>query len=224
VGPSNIVARISSLRLVPVVVVQDAADALPLAGALKAAGLNCAEITFRSAAAAEAIKAIADDPDMAVGAGTVLRAGQFEEALAAGAQFIVTPGFSKEVVRLAREASVPVFPGVATPTEIQMALEEDVEVVKFFPAEAMGGVATLKALAGPFPNVRFIPTGGITAARLAAYLELKSVLAVGGSWMVAPDLLAARRFDEVHRLAAEALEVARQALDQPAATAMTGPR
>jgi 2-dehydro-3-deoxyphosphogluconate aldolase / (4S)-4-hydroxy-2-oxoglutarate aldolase len=214
----------SGLRLVPVVVVQDAHDASPLAAALKAAGLGCAEITFRSAAAAEAIKAIADDPGMVVGAGTVLRAGQLEEALAAGAQFIVTPGFSKEVVRLALEASVPVFPGVATPTEILMALEEGLDVVKFFPAEAMGGVSTLKALAGPFPSVRFIPTGGITAARLASYLELKSVLAVGGSWMVAPDLLAERRFDEVRRLTAEALDVARHGLDLPAATAITGPR
>jgi 2-dehydro-3-deoxyphosphogluconate aldolase / (4S)-4-hydroxy-2-oxoglutarate aldolase len=210
--------------LVPVVVVQDANEAAPLADALKAGGLGCAEVTFRSGAAAEAIKAIADDPGMVVGAGTVLRPGQLEEALAAGAQFIVTPGFSKEVVQLAREASVPVFPGVATPTEIQMALEEGLDVVKFFPAEAMGGVATLKALAGPFPSVRFIPTGGITATRLASYLELKSVLAVGGSWMVAPDLLAARRFDDVRRLAAEALEVARHGLDRPAATAMTGPR
>lgn len=218
------VARISALRLVPVVVVQDPADALPLAEALKAAGMGCAEITFRSTAAAEAIKAIADDQGMVVGAGTVLRAGQLDEALAAGAQFIVTPGFSKEVVRLAREASVPVFPGVATPTEVQMALEEGVEILKFFPAEAMGGVATLKALAGPFPTVRFIPTGGITPTRLAAYLEVKSVLAVGGSWMVAPDLLAAKRFGEVRRLAAEALEIARHGVDLGAATAMTGPR
>jgi 2-dehydro-3-deoxyphosphogluconate aldolase/(4S)-4-hydroxy-2-oxoglutarate aldolase len=205
-----------------VVVVQDANDALPLAEALKDAGLGCAEITFRSGAAAEAIKAIAADPGIVVGAGTVLRAGQLEEALAAGAQFIVTPGFGKEVVRLAREASVPVFPGVATPTEVQMALDEGLEVVKFFPAEAMGGVATLKALGGPFPMVRFIPTGGITAARLGVYLELKSVLAVGGSWMVAPDLLAAGQFDEVRRLAAEALAVAKHGLDLPAATAVTG--
>jgi 2-dehydro-3-deoxyphosphogluconate aldolase / (4S)-4-hydroxy-2-oxoglutarate aldolase len=221
---TDAVASITALRLVPVIVVQDAADASPLAEALKAAGLGCAEITFRSAAAAEAIKVIADDPGMVVGAGTVLRAGQPEDAVEAGAQFIVTPGFSKEVVQLAREASVPVFPGVATPTEIQMALEEGLEVVKFFPAEAMGGVATLKALAGPFPNVRFIPTGGITAARLTAYLELKSVLAVGGSWMVAPDLLAARRFDEVRRLAEEALAVARHGQGSTAVTAMSGPR
>jgi 2-dehydro-3-deoxyphosphogluconate aldolase/(4S)-4-hydroxy-2-oxoglutarate aldolase len=110
-------------------------------------------------------------------------------------------------VALAREARVPVFPGVATPTEIQMALDEGVEVVKFFPAEAMGGVGTLKALAGPFPMMRFIPTGGITAENLSRYLELKSVLAVGGSWMVAPGLLAEKRFDEVRRLAAEAVSV-----------------
>jgi 2-dehydro-3-deoxyphosphogluconate aldolase / (4S)-4-hydroxy-2-oxoglutarate aldolase len=205
---TEVVGRISALRLVPVVVMRDARDAPPLAEALKAGGLGCAEITFRSAAAVEAIRAMAQDPDMVVGAGTVLRPTQLEQALEAGAKFIVTPGFSAEVVKLARAASVPVFPGVATPTEIQMALEEGVEDVKFFPAEAMGGVVTLKALAGPFPTVRFIPTGGINAGRLAQYLELKSVLAVGGSWMVAPDLLADGRFDEVRRLAAEAVAVA----------------
>jgi 2-dehydro-3-deoxyphosphogluconate aldolase/(4S)-4-hydroxy-2-oxoglutarate aldolase len=218
---SDVVATIAGFRLVPVVVVQDASDMPPLATALKAGGLGCAEITFRSGAAVDAIKAVADDPGMIVGAGTVLRAAQLEEALAAGARFVVTPGFSREVVGLAREASVPVFPGVATPTEIQMALDEGVEVVKFFPAETMGGVGTLKALAGPFPMVRFIPTGGITAERLGAYLELRSVLAVGGSWMVAPGLLAERRFDEVQRLAAEAVAVVRGAEDHIATPAMT---
>ena len=212
---TEVVGRISALRLVPVVVVHDARDAPPLAEALKAGGLGCAEITFRSAAAVEAIRAMAQDKDMVVGAGTVLTPRQLEEAVDAGAKFIVTPGFSGEVVKLAHQASVPVFPGVATPTEIQMALEEGVENVKFFPAEAMGGVATLKALAGPFPMVRFIPTGGITAGRLAQYLELKSVLAVGGSWMVAPDLLAAGRFDEVRRLAAEAMDIAQAFAPRP---------
>jgi 2-dehydro-3-deoxyphosphogluconate aldolase / (4S)-4-hydroxy-2-oxoglutarate aldolase len=218
---SDVVASIAGLRLVPVVVVQDAKDAPFLAAALKAGGLGCAEITFRSAAAVDAIKAIADDPGMIVGAGTVLRPAQLEVALAAGARFIVTPGFSRDVVTLAREASVPVFPGVATPTEIQMALDEGVEVVKFFPAESMGGIGTLKALAGPFPMVRFIPTGGITAERLGAYLEVRSVLAVGGSWMVAPGLLAAGRFDEVQRLAAEAVTVVQAAASRPATPAMT---
>ena len=221
---SDVVASIAGLRLVPVVVVQDAKDAPSLAAALKAGGLGCAEITFRSAAAVDAIKAIADDPGMIVGAGTVLRPAQLEEALAAGARFIVTPGFSREVVALAREASVPVFPGVATPTEIQMALDEGVEVVKFFPAESMGGIGTLKALAGPFPMVRFIPTGGITAERLGAYLEVRPVLAVGGSWMVAPGLLAERRFDEVQRLAAEAVAVVQAAASRSATPAMTAGR
>jgi 2-dehydro-3-deoxyphosphogluconate aldolase / (4S)-4-hydroxy-2-oxoglutarate aldolase len=204
VQPTAVLATISSGRLLPVIVVQDANDAPPLATALKAGGLSCAEITFRSAAAADAIRAMADDPDMVVGAGTVLRASQLEEAVGAGARFIVTPGFSREVVQLAQEAAVPVFPGVATATEVQMALDQGVDVVKFFPAEAMGGVATLKALGGPFPMVRFIPTGGINLERLKSYLELKSVLAVGGSWMVAPELLRDKRFDEVSRLAAEA--------------------
>jgi 2-dehydro-3-deoxyphosphogluconate aldolase / (4S)-4-hydroxy-2-oxoglutarate aldolase len=206
--------------VVPVVVVQDAKEAWPLAEALKAGGLRCAEVTFRSAAAAEAIRAMAEDPEVVVGAGTVLQAGQLEQAVEAGARFIVTPGFSREIVRLAQDASLPVFPGVATATEIQMALDEGVDVVKFFPAEPMGGVATLKALAGPFPMVRFIPTGGITAENLSRYLELKTVLAVGGSWMVAPALLAEGRFEEVRRLAAEAVDVARR-FEVPAATAMT---
>jgi len=224
VEPEAVLATISSLRLVPVVVVQDAKDAPSVAAALKAGGLGCAEITFRSAAAVDAIKAIAEDPEMVVGAGTVLRPAQLEEALAAGARFIVTPGFSRDIVALAGEASVPVFPGVATPTEIQMALDEGVEVVKFFPAESMGGIGTLKALAGPFPMVRFIPTGGITAERLGAYLEVRSVLAVGGSWMVAPGLLAEGRFDEVQRLAAEAVAVVQAAAGRPATPAATGGR
>ena len=218
---TKVVNRISAWRLVPVVVVQDADDAPPLAEALKAGGLGCAEITFRSSAAVDAIKAIAGDPQMVVGAGTVLTASQLQEALAAGAKFIVTPGFSKDIVALAREAQVPVFPGVATPTEVQMALDEGVEVVKFFPAEAMGGVGTLKALAGPFPMMRFIPTGGITAENLSRYLELKSVLAVGGSWMVAPGLLAEKRFDEVRRLAAEAVSVVTGTQDRASGPAVT---
>jgi 2-dehydro-3-deoxyphosphogluconate aldolase/(4S)-4-hydroxy-2-oxoglutarate aldolase len=208
-------------RLVPVVVVQDAKDALPLAEALDAGGLRCAEITFRSAAAVDAIRAMAEDPRIFVGAGTVLRPQQLEEAVAAGAKFIVTPGFSQEIVRLAQEACVPVFPGVATATEIQMALDQGVEVVKFFPAEAMGGAATLRALSGPFPMVRFIPTGGVTADNLARYLEVKTVLAVGGSWMVAPGLLAERRFDDVRRLTAEAVDVVRRLAIPTAAVAST---
>ncbi len=218
--PAAVFATISSVRLLPVIVVQDANDTPPLAAALKAGGLRCAEITFRSAAAADAIRAIADDPDMVVGAGTVLRASQLEEAVGAGARFIVTPGFSREVVQLAQEAAVPVFPGVATATEVQMALDQGVDVVKFFPAEAMGGVATLKALAGPFPMVRFIPTGGINLERLKSYLELKSVLAVGGSWMVAPELLKEKRFDEVSRLAAEAAALVRGLTGPSAGSAM----
>lgn len=217
-------AVIAALRVVPVVVLQEAKDAVPLAEALKAGELGVAEVTFRSAAAAEAIRVMAEDPGVLVGAGTVLQARQFEAAVAAGARFIVTPGFSQEIVKLAREASVPVFPGVATATEVQMALDQGLEVVKFFPAEAMGGVATLKALAGPFPMVRFIPTGGITAARLGDYLALKSVLAVGGSWMVAPDLLAERRFDEVRRLAAEAVAFVHTEPGPGAAPAVAAPR
>jgi 2-dehydro-3-deoxyphosphogluconate aldolase/(4S)-4-hydroxy-2-oxoglutarate aldolase len=152
---------------------------------------------------------LAEDPDLLVGAGTVIRSAQVEAALEAGARFIVSPGFSRAVVAECRQAGVPVFPGVATATEIQAALEADVEVVKFFPAEASGGVPALKALAAPFGSVRFVPTGGITVQTLPRYLSLPAVLAVGGSWIVAPELLATGNFGRVTELAAAAVEVVR---------------
>jgi 2-dehydro-3-deoxyphosphogluconate aldolase / (4S)-4-hydroxy-2-oxoglutarate aldolase len=194
--------------LVPVIVVEDPRAAPPLAEALAAGGLRCAEVTFRTPAAEAALAAMAVDPGMLVGAGTVVHPEQVDRAVEAGARFVVSPGLSAPVVRRCRELGVPAMPGVATATEIQAAGEEGLRVLKFFPAEALGGLAMLKALAAPFPGVRFVPTGGITAAQLRAYLDHPSVLAVGGSWMVAPKLIASGAWDEITRLTAEAVSVA----------------
>jgi 2-dehydro-3-deoxyphosphogluconate aldolase / (4S)-4-hydroxy-2-oxoglutarate aldolase len=206
---SAILDKLAAIRLMPVVVIDRAEDAWPLCQALKAGGLPVAEVTFRTAAAEAAIKAIAKDKDIILGAGTVLQPDQVDKALEAGATYIVTPGFNAKVVRRCRERNVPVFPGVATPTEIQMALDEGVDVVKFFPAETFGGIKALKAMAAPYSMVRFIPTGSITLEKLPDYLAFKAVVAVGGSWMVAAELLKAGNFAEVTRLAAEAVALAK---------------
>jgi 2-dehydro-3-deoxyphosphogluconate aldolase/(4S)-4-hydroxy-2-oxoglutarate aldolase len=197
--------------VVPVVVLEDASDARPLAAALAAGGLPLAEVTFRTAAAADALRALADDPALHVGAGTVVRPEQVDEAVAAGARFVVSPGLSQHVGERCREHGVPVVPGVATASDVMAALDLGLDVLKLFPAEACGGVATLKALAGPFPDVRFVPTGGISAANAASYLTLPSVAAVGGSWMVAPQLVRSGDFDGVTRLAAEAVALVAEA-------------
>jgi 2-dehydro-3-deoxyphosphogluconate aldolase/(4S)-4-hydroxy-2-oxoglutarate aldolase len=208
---TDILKTIGDLRLVPVIVINEEENAYPLAQALKAGGLPCAEITFRTAAAAGAIRAMASDPDIILGAGTVLRPEQVDQAMEAGARYIVTPGFSAEVVRACQANSVPVFPGVATATEMQMALEAGIEVVKFFPAEALGGLATLKALAAPFSMMRFIPTGGISASQLSDYLAFPKVLAVGGSWVAPSKLIVGHRFDEITELATQAVAICQAA-------------
>jgi 2-dehydro-3-deoxyphosphogluconate aldolase/(4S)-4-hydroxy-2-oxoglutarate aldolase len=206
-GAGDVVAALASTRLVPVVVLEHPTDARPLADALVAGGLRCAEITFRTDAAEAALRTMAEDESLLVGAGTVLTPAQADRAVAAGARFVVSPGLSPTVVRHCQALGVPVFPGVATATEIQAALEEGLDVVKFFPAEPLGGVAMVNALAAPFTGVRFIPTGGIGAAQLGGYLAHRSVLAVGGSWMVAPKLIAAGAWDEITRLTAEAVSM-----------------
>src|SRR4029079_17371763 len=195
-------------RVVPVVVLEELETAVPVALALQAGGLPVAEVTFRTAIAVDAINRIAGDTDVLVGAGTVVRPEQVDEAVAAGARFIVTPGLSPGVVERCRELDVPVIPGVATATEVIAALDQRLDLLKLFPAEAVGGVALLKALRGPFPDVRFVPTGGITAANAASYLALPSVAAVGGSWMVAPDLIAARDYDAITQLTRDAVSLA----------------
>jgi len=197
-----------SYGIVPVVVLQELDTAVPVAAALAEGGLPVAEVTFRTAVAADAIARIAAETDVLVGAGTVVRPEQVDEAVAAGAQFIVTPGLSARVIERCRELDVLVIPGVATATEVIAALDLGLDLLKLFPAEAAGGVALLRALRGPFPDVRFVPTGGISAANAASYLALPSVAAVGGSWMVAPELIAARDFAAVTRLTREALVLA----------------
>jgi 2-dehydro-3-deoxyphosphogluconate aldolase/(4S)-4-hydroxy-2-oxoglutarate aldolase len=200
--------RLAGLRLVPVVVLDRVDDAWPLGQALKAGGLPCAEVTFRTAAAEDAVRELAKDPDLLVGAGTIVTVEQVDAAVAAGASFIVSPGFSAAVVLRCQALGVPVVPGVATPSEVMLAMDAGLDVVKFFPAEANGGVPALRALAAPFGSMRFVPTGGVTAGNLADYLRVPSVLAVGGSWLVAPKLVAAGDFGEVERLTAEAVAIA----------------
>ncbi|MEE6257908.1 bifunctional 4-hydroxy-2-oxoglutarate aldolase/2-dehydro-3-deoxy-phosphogluconate aldolase [Plantactinospora sonchi] len=202
---------IAATRILPVVVLENASAAPDLAAALTAGGLRAIEVTFRTAAAAEAIRLMAERPDLLVGAGTVLTPAQVDQAADAGAKFVVSPGFSPAVVRHCQERGLPVFPGAATATEIQMALDAGLETVKFFPAEQLGGVGMIKALAAPFRSVRFIPTGGVNTGNLADYLGVPAVLAVGGTWMVAPALLAAGQWDEVTRLTAAAVAAARPA-------------
>jgi 2-dehydro-3-deoxyphosphogluconate aldolase/(4S)-4-hydroxy-2-oxoglutarate aldolase len=206
----DVTTTLARLRLVPVVTLERAEDATRLGAALKAGGLPCAEVTFRTPAAEEALRRLAQDEEMLVGAGTVLRPEQVDRAHAAGARFIVSPGFSARVVQRCLDLSLPVFPGVATPTEVQMALEAGLEVMKFFPAEASGGANTLRALGEPFPMVRFIPTGGLNPRNLASYLALGSVLAVGGSWMVARDLVASESFETITELTRAALELVKK--------------
>ena len=200
--------RIGAARLVPVVVLDDAASAAPLAEALVAGGLPVAEVTFRTAAAVESIKAMSARGDMLVGAGTVLTPDQVDAAVDAGASYVVSPGFSQAVVRRCIERGVLPLPGAVTATEVQAALAEGLEVVKFFPAETSGGAKAIKALAAPFVGLRFVPTGGIGPRNLAEYTAVSAVLAVGGSWMVPRDEIAAGNFDRVSELTREAVALA----------------
>jgi 2-dehydro-3-deoxyphosphogluconate aldolase/(4S)-4-hydroxy-2-oxoglutarate aldolase len=207
-APGPVPELITRLRVVPVVVLDDPAAAQPLAAALVEGGLPVAEVTFRTAAAERALATMAADRRLLVGAGTVVDADQVDRAVRAGARFVVSPGLSRSVVERAMALGVPVLPGVATASEIMAAVALGLSVLKFFPAGAGGGVAAVRALAAPFPQVRFVPTGGITATSLPDYLAVPAVAAVGGSWMVSRDLVAGGRFDEVARRSAEAVAVA----------------
>lgn len=203
----NIYNEIGKLRIIPVVVLDNANHASLVAKALKDGGLPCAEITFRTEAAEEAIKTISDMfPDILVGAGTVLNIGQAERAIAGGAKFIVSPGFSKEVVGYCIKRNVPIIPGCATPTEIEMAISMGIEVIKFFPAEALGGTKMLKAVSAPYHQIKFIPTGGISRENISDYLKLKQVLCCGGSWMVSRELIKKGEFEKITELTQETME------------------
>jgi 2-dehydro-3-deoxyphosphogluconate aldolase/(4S)-4-hydroxy-2-oxoglutarate aldolase len=202
---TEIIPRIGEIGIVPVVVLDDPGLARPLADALAVGGLPCAEVTFRTPRAADVLQQMAQDSRLVVGAGTVLTVEQVDIAVEAGAAYIVTPGYSPHVVRAGQERGIPVIPGVATPTEIQMALQDDITVVKFFPAETIGGTRALAAMAAPFGGIRFIPTGGISQDNLEDYLALPAVLAVGGSWMAPARLVSERKWADVSRLAADAV-------------------
>lgn len=203
--------QLAVLRVVPVVALDDADLAPRLAEALAAGGLPCAEITLRTNGALDAIRRLRDTAGLVVGAGTVHSARQAGEAVDAGAMFVVTPGFNPRTVEWCLSHGVPVFPGIATPTDLESAIEFGLRIVKFFPAEALGGVKTLKAYSGPYGEMKFIPTGGISQDNLADYLKLDCVIACGGSWMVNSALLREQRFVEVQQLTAEAVRIARTA-------------
>ena len=204
--------RLRALGVLPVVEIDDAGAAVPLAEALLAGGIGCAEITFRTGAAAAAIAAIRRAvPGMLVGAGTVLTADQVDVARDAGAAFLVSPGLGTSVVRRAAEVGLPIIPGTCTPTEVQAALETGSRVVKFFPAEAAGGIPYLRALAGPFRDVAFVPTGGIDAGNLADYLAAPGVIACGGSWLVRREWIRAGDFAPVTAAAREAARIVARA-------------
>lgn len=208
-GPLEGIAR---ARVVPVVVVDDAAQGVLVASALRDGGLPVAEVTFRTAGARAAIEAIAREvPDVLIGAGTVVTAAQVDEAVDAGARFLVSPGLSAGVVRRAQDLGVPVVPGVATPSDVIAALDLGLDVVKLFPANVVGGPAAVKALSAPFPGLRFVPTGGVSAATLLDYLALPAVLAAGGSWMVDAALVRAGDTAEITRRTREAVALAASA-------------
>lgn len=203
-------ARLRAARIVPVIVIDDPEDAVPLARALASGGLACAEITFRTPRAAEALRRIASEvPELFVGAGTVLTPEQARAARDAGAQFIVAPGFGPRMVDYCLEHQLPVYPGICTPTEVEAALEKGLRTLKFFPAEQSGGLAFLKAIAGPYVGVDFMPTGGITASNVASYLAFNRVVACGGSWMAPADWIAAKQFDRIRDESRRAVDAAR---------------
>jgi Entner-Doudoroff aldolase len=205
---SQIIQELGELGLIPVVQIEHPEDAFNLGKALLDGGLPCAEITFRTESAVKAIEIIARTlPDIILGAGTVLTTGHAEEAVSAGARFIVAPGFNPKVVDWCLQRSVPVIPGVATPTEIEMALDKGLTLLKYFPAQAMGGVEMLKAIAAPYQKVMFIPTGGINTHNLEDYLKLPMVFACGGSWFVKSSLISAGEFSDISRLTKEAVSI-----------------
>lgn len=208
---NEVLKQIEKVGIVPVVVLDDVKDAEPLAKALCEGGLPCAEVTFRTAAAEESIRIMSEKfPDMLVGAGTVLTTEQVDRAVAAGAKFIVSPGLNPRVVKYCVEKGIPVTPGTANPSDIEAALEFDLDVVKFFPAENLGGLKMIKALAAPYVGVKFMPTGGINADNVKEYLAYDRILACGGSWMVKGDLIKAGNYGKIVELTKEAAAIVKE--------------
>lgn len=203
---NEVLEKMQKIGIVPVVVLNDAKDAAPLAKALCEGGLPCAEVTFRTEAAEESIRIMTTEfPQMLVGAGTVLTTEQVDRAVGAGAKFIVSPGLNPKVVKYCIEKGVPVTPGTSNPSDVEQAIELGLDVVKFFPAEAAGGLNMIKSMAAPYTNMKFMPTGGINAKNINSYLAFPKILACGGSWMVKGDLVAAGEFDKITELTREAV-------------------
>ena len=203
--------QISACGIVPVVVLNNVNDAVPTAKALLAGGINVMEITFRTAAAPECIERVAEEvPEMIVGAGTVINPDQVRQAVSAGAKFIVSPGSDADTIAEANLLSVPIVPGVVTPSEIMLGLKLGVKAFKFFPAEAYGGLKTIKNLCGPFPQIKFVPTGGINQANAEEYLKHPRIQAIGGSWMVSAAMIEAGQFDEITARSRAATDLVRQ--------------
>lgn len=208
---NEVLEKIQKIGIVPVVVLNDAKDAAPLAKALCDGGLPCAEVTFRTDAAEESIRIMSTEfPQMLVGAGTVLTTEQVDRAVAAGAKFIVSPGLNPKVVKYCIEKGVPVTPGTCTPSEVEQAIELGLEVVKFFPAEPAGGLNMIKAMAAPYVGMKFMPTGGINPKNVRDYLAFDKILACGGSWMVKGSLVDAGEFDKIEELTCEAVEIVKE--------------
>lgn len=203
---NEVLSKIQMMGIVPVIKLDHAKDAVPLAKALCDGGLPCAEVTFRTAAAEESIRLMREAfPDMLIGAGTVLTTEQVDLAVKAGASFIVSPGLNPKVVNYCVERGIPITPGCSTPSDIEAAIELGLDVVKFFPAEAAGGLAMIKAMAAPYVNMKFMPTGGINASNLISYLDFPKIIACGGSWMVKDDLVKAGDFVKITELTKEAV-------------------
>ena len=208
---SDILEQLAGYGVVPVVVLNRAEDAKPLAEALCKGGLKCAEVTFRTDAAEESIKIMTENfPDMLVGAGTVLTIDQVDRAVAAGAKFIVSPGFDPEIVDYCLSKDILVLPGCITPSEVAQGVKRGLKVLKFFPAEQAGGLAMIKAMAAPYVGVKFMPTGGINQNNVREYLAYDRILACGGSWMVKSDLVDAGKFDEIEKLARECVDIVKE--------------
>ncbi len=206
----KITEQLSLTRIIPVVVLHDTTEAKPLAQALCNGGLPCAEITFRTEVAADCIRIMSKEfPDMLIGAGTVLTPAHADLAMKAGAKFIVSPGFNPAVVKHCIKKKYPIFPGINNPSDIEAALTFGLTLLKFFPAEASGGLEMIKALSAPYPQVRFMPTGGINLSNLHTYLANDRVTACGGTWMVKEDLIKDGKFDEIQRLTEEAVRTVR---------------
>lgn len=207
----EVLQKIQEIGIVPVVVLDDAKDAAPLAKALIDGGLPCAEVTFRTEAAEESIRIMSEQfPDMLVGAGTVLTTEQVDRAVAAGAKFIVSPGLNPRIVKYCVEKGILITPGCANPSDVEQAIENGLEVVKFFPAEQAGGLPMIKAMSAPYTNMMFMPTGGINPKNVREYLGFKKIIACGGSWMVKGDLVKAGDYAKITELAKEAVEIVKE--------------